>query len=243
MKKTYFASDFHLGLGGHHKSLERERLIIKWLNEIRNDAETIYLMGDIFDFWHEWKTVVPAGFTRFLGKLAELSDSGIKIFFFTGNHDIWTYNYLQTELGMEILRTPQEMEIYGKKFYLAHGDGLGPKDNSFKVLKKIFTNQLFQWAFARLHPNFAVKIAKKWSEKSKEYKKDPTYKHEDEWLVIHSRNMLKIKHYDFFIFGHRHLAINYQLNDSSTFICLGDWIKNFTYAIYDGHKIELCKFN
>jgi UDP-2,3-diacylglucosamine hydrolase len=242
VKKIYFASDFHLGLPRFEKSVIRERLIVKWLDSIKNDAEEIYLLGDIFDFWHEWKRVVPAGFTRFLGKIAEITDSGIPVHFFTGNHDIWTYHYLEQELGVKVYREPVEKVILGKKFYLAHGDGLGPYDRYFKFLKKIFNGNFFQWIFAKFHPDFAIYIAHNWSHSRDGEKKNPVFKGEEEWLILHSREILKTKEFDYFVYGHRHIPLKYQLNDKTHYVCLGDWIKNFTYAEFDGNELNVLKF-
>jgi len=242
VKNIYFASDFHLGLQNFDKSIVREKLLVQWLDNIKDSADEIYLLGDIFDFWHEWKRVVPAGFTRFLGKISELTDSGIKIYFFTGNHDIWAYNYLQQETGMIIYRKPLEIQICNKMFYLAHGDGLGPKDSSFKILKKIFNGRFYQWFFARLHPNFAIKLARTWSESRDGYKKNPQFKYENEWLIQHSREMMKTKNFDYFVYGHRHIPIIYKLSEKCSFVCLGDWIKNFTYAQFDGQELTIKKF-
>ncbi|MBI5217677.1 MAG: UDP-2,3-diacylglucosamine diphosphatase [Bacteroidia bacterium] len=242
-KKIYFVSDLHLGLPSYEKSLEREKLFVAWLDEIKNDAGEIYLLGDIFDFWFEYKTVVPRGFTRLLGKIAELTDSGIHVYFFTGNHDIWVFDYLPRETGVTVVREPIVREWNGKKFYIAHGDGLGPFDRRYKVLKKIFTNRISHWLFARLHPNFGIGFAHLWSHKSREYQEFPTFKGEDkEWLIRYSKMLLQKEHFDYFIFGHRHVPVHIPLNDKSHFINLGDWLFNFTYAVFDGEKAELKKY-
>lgn len=165
-KKIYFASDFHLGVPTYEKSLEREKKIVKWLDSIKADAEELYLMGDVFDFWFEYKTVAPRGYVRLLGKLAELSDAGIKLFYFTGNHDMWTFDYLKKELNATIYRKPIEQEYNGKKFYIGHGDGLGPGDHGYKFIKKIFASSISQWLFARLHPNFGIGLANYFSKKA-----------------------------------------------------------------------------
>ncbi len=243
-KKIYFISDIHLGAGSFESSLKREKLVVRWLDSIRNDAQAIYLVGDVFDFWHEWKRSAPQGFTRFLGRLAELSDQGIELHFFTGNHDIWTYDYLKREIGFKLYRKEQELNIMGKKFYLAHGDGLGPNDFTYKFLKKIFTNKFLQWCFKNLlHPDWALKLAHSWANSRKVYNRNPVFYEEKEWLVVHSKKILEKKHFDYFIYGHRHLPIVYKLSDKSTFIILGDWLKNFTYGVFDGEKFELKYFN
>ncbi len=240
LKRTYFISDMHLGAGGFENSLEREKLLVSWLDIIKHDAQAIYMVGDIFDFWHEWNRCAPQGFTRFLGRLAELSDNGIELHFFTGNHDIWTYNYLTKEIGFKLYRNEQEMSIMGKKFYIAHGDGLGPGDKVYKILKKIFTNKFLQWCFKNLlHPDWALKFAHTWADSRKLGSRAPHFHQENEWLVIHSKEVLQNQHFDYFVYGHRHIPVIYELNESSKFIILGDWIKNFTYGVFDGKDFKL----
>lgn len=244
-KKIYFASDFHLGVPDYSSSLEREKRIVRWLNSIENDCEGLYLLGDVFDFWFEYKTVVPRGHVRLLGKLAELSDKGIHILYFTGNHDMWTFDYLTKEIGVELHRSPIEKEYNGKRFYIGHGDGLGPGDYGYKFIKKIFASRLCQWLFARLHPNLGVGIAQYFSKKSRVAMGniDEVFLGEEkEWLLIHSQELLEKKHYDFLIFGHRHLPLDIDINGSSHYINLGDWFKNNTYAVFDGEKLELKTF-
>ncbi len=239
-KKIYFISDMHLGAGGFEDSLRREKLLVQWLDTIKHDAQAIYLLGDIFDFWHEWNSCAPQGFTRFLGRLAEVSDSGVELHFFTGNHDIWTYNYLKREIGFKLYRKEQAMDIMGKKFYLAHGDGLGPNDYTYKILKKIFTNKFLQWCFKNLlHPDWSLKLAHAWANSRKLHNRRPTFYEEQEWLVIHSKEVLQKQHFDYFIYGHRHIPIIYELNDNSKFVILGDWLKNFTYGVFDGVNFEI----
>lgn len=242
-KKIYFASDFHLGAPNHEKSLVREKIIVQWLDTIKHDAEEIYLMGDIFDFWFEYKTVIPKGFTRLLGKLAELSDSGLSIHIFTGNHDMWMKDYLKKELNIPIYYQPISKVLKGKKFYLGHGDGLGPGDNSYKVIKKIFANPVCQWLFARIHPNLGISLAGSWSKHSRDNGDDDVFKGiKSEWLVQYCNEVLKKEHFDYFVFGHRHLPLEIKLENQSTYINLGDWITYFTYAVFDGDRLELRKF-
>ena len=239
-RKTYFISDIHLGLPDREQSLLRELKLVKFLDEIKKDAETIYFAGDIFDFWWEYQSVVPRGYIRFLGKIAELSDTGIKIIFFSGNHDIWMKNYLSEELGIEILHNELKTEINGKKFYIAHGDGLGPGDKSYKFLKKIFTNKLLQWAFTRLHPNFAFWLARKWSHNRRKKETHYDFKGEDkELLILHSKEILKIENFDYFIYGHRHFPLIIDIGDTSKHINLGDWLINFTFGVFDDNKFLL----
>ncbi|GAB4286169.1 MAG: UDP-2,3-diacylglucosamine diphosphatase [Marinilabiliales bacterium] len=244
-KKIYFISDCHLGFPNHNESLEREKLLVKFLNEIENDAKEIYLLGDIFDFWFEYKRVVPRGFTRFLGKIAEFTDNGIPVHFFTGNHDIWVFDYLPAETGVILHKNKLITEFYGKKFLIAHGDGLGPCDKGFKRMKKVFTNPFAQWCFARIHPNLGVKIASSMSHKSryKLHPKELQFKGADkEWLILYAKRKLENSHYDYFVFGHRHIPIKYKLTDNSTFINLGDWMQNFTYGVFDGKTFELIRY-
>jgi UDP-2,3-diacylglucosamine hydrolase len=238
--KIYFASDFHLGIPNREKSLEREKLIVQWLDEIKKDAAEIYLMGDMFDFWFEYRNTVPKGFTRLLGKIAEISDSGIPISLFTGNHDMWMFNYLEDELGVNIYRKPIVREYNGKKFFLAHGDGLGPGDHGYKFIKKVFANPICQWLFARIHPNTGIGIANFWSQRSRMSNgvKDTFKGEENEYLVNFVKDTLKKEHYDYFIFGHRHLPLEIQIGDS-WYINLGEWVNYTTYAVFDGQKLEL----
>lgn len=245
MAKIYFASDLHLGVPTKEKSLERERLFVRWLEEIKTDAEAIYLMGDIFDFWFEYKTAVPRGFTRVIGKLAELSDAGIPIHFFTGNHDMWTFDYLSEEIGMTIYREAVEAEIKGKKFFLGHGDGLGPGDKGYKIMKKFFSSRLCQWLFARLHPNFGIGIAAYWSRKSRiaNGTKDEQFHGENEWLSQYCKQKMKSIDVDYFIFGHRHLPLDIDLGDNCRYINLGEWVNYNSYAVFDGEKVELKTFS
>lgn len=245
-KKIYFASDFHLGVPDYASSLERERRIVTWLDTIEKDCEILYLLGDVFDFWFEYKTVVPRGHVRLLGKLAALSDKGIKIHYFTGNHDMWTFDYLQKEIGVELHRDPIEKVYDGKQFYIGHGDGLGPGDHGYKFIKKVFASPVCQWLFARLHPNLGVGIAQYFSRKSRVATGDTDEVYlgeEKEWLVIHSKELLEKKHYDYLIFGHRHLPLDIKINGSSRYINLGDWFKSNTYAVFDGENLELKKFS
>lgn len=239
--KIYFISDAHLGMYPPEKSRERERLLVNWLDSVKDEMAELYLLGDIFDFWYEYKKVVPRGFTRFLGKLGELADKGVKIHFFVGNHDVWAFDYFEKELGATIYRKPLQREIMGKKFYLAHGDGLGPGDKFYLILKWAFHNKVLQWLFSRLHPNFSLMLGHSWSKRSR-YSKGfyANFKGgKQEWLIIHAKEILKKEHFDYFIFGHRHLAVQLNLNEKTQYIVLGDWIYHFTYAEFDGEKLEL----
>ena len=226
-KKTYFASDFHLGIPDTKSSYERERRIVRWLDSIKGQAESIYLVGDIFDFWFEYKRVIPKGYVRLFGKLAELRDAGLPIYYFTGNHDMWMFRYMETELDIPIYRAPIQREIQGKSFYIGHGDGLGPGDHGYKFLKKVFSNRTCQWLFERLHPNFGIGLANFWSYKSRTASDAmPAFEHiEKEWLYTFANEQAEQLDIDFFVFGHRHLAIDYMLkNGKSRYINLGEWI-------------------
>jgi len=244
-KKTniYFASDFHLGSPNEKESLLREKRIVQWLDLIKNDAKEIYLVGDIFDFWFEYKHSIPKGFSRFIGKIAELTDSGIPVHFFTGNHDMWMFDYFEKELGVTIHRKPIKKQFDNKTFYIGHGDGLGPGDYGYKFIKKVFANKFCQWLFARLHPNLGMSIAKFWSNKSREHNNDikQFLGEEKEWLVSYCKEILKQEHVDIFIFGHRHLPIQHPIN-TSAYINLGEWMNDYTYAKFDGEIVELFTF-
>lgn len=245
-KNIYFASDFHFGIPDHAGSLEREKRFVKWLDEVKEDAAHIFLMGDIFDFWFEYKTVVPKGFVRLLGKLAEITDAGIPVSLFRGNHDVWAFNYFRKELNIELYRDPVIMEFSGKKFYLAHGDGLGPGDRGYKLLKKVFACRFNQWLFRWLHPDLGAKMGLYFSKRSrlanvaKEGRKDMTLNIKNEMLYKYSETMSR-EHpdVDYFIFGHRHLPTQIRLKEYSELVILGDWITNFSYAKFDGKKLKL----
>lgn len=243
-KKIYFASDFHLGTPTHAKSREREDRIIRWLDSIREDAAAVYLLGDIFDFWFEYRSVIPRGFIRLQGKLAEIADSGVPLYLFTGNHDMWMFDYFTSELGVEIYREPIVREYGGKKFYIGHGDGLGPGDRRYKFLKKFFNSRLCQWLFARLHPNLGFGIAQRWSRGSRAAndQKEQFLGEEREWLVIYAKEVLKKAHFDYFIFGHRHLPLDIQLTADSRYVNLGDWLNYNSYAVFDGEDLHLRYF-
>jgi UDP-2,3-diacylglucosamine hydrolase len=242
--KLYFASDFHLGTGTYASSREREARLVRWLDTVKTDAAEIFLMGDVFDFWFEYKTVVPKGYVRFLGKLAELADSGIKLTFFKGNHDMWMFDYFEKELGATIISNQLEIERNGKKFYLHHGDGLGPGDTFYKFLKGFFRSTFCQWLFARIHPNFGVGIANYWSSHSRlaNNKKEDHKPGEQEWLVTFSNDLLKTHFYDYLIFGHRHKPLDIALNDKSRYINLGEWVFASSYAVFDGETVTLKYF-
>lgn len=241
-KKIYFLSDFHLGAPDHASSLERERILVQFLEEIKDQAAEIFFVGDMFDFWYEYRTVVPKGFVRLLGKIGELADAGIPMHFFVGNHDMWMKNYFQQEFNMPVYYKPVEFERNGKKFLIGHGDGLGPGDHGYKRLKKIFRNPACQFFFGVFPPMLGMGLANYMSRRSRAQTgaKEEIFLGEDkEWLIIYCKEVLQQKKMDFFVFGHRHLPIDFRLNESSRYINLGDWIRYFTYAVFDGQEMVL----
>lgn len=244
-KKIYFASDNHLGAPTRAQSLPREKKFVKWLDTIKKDASAIFLLGDLFDFWFEYKRVVPKGFTRILGKLAELSDSGIPIYYFVGNHDLWMNGYFEEELNISVFHKPQEYTFNDATFLIGHGDGLGPGDKGYKRMKRVFTNPFSKWLFKWIHPDLGVKLAQYLSVKNKMISgdEDVTFLGEDnEWLVQYCKRQLEVKHCNYFVFGHRHLPLQIDLKNNSEYINLGDWITYFTYGVFDGEKFALEKF-
>lgn len=244
-KKIYFASDFHLGVPDYQSSLAREKRIVAWLNTVSKDAQAIYLLGDIFDFWFEYNKAIPKGFIRLQGKLAELRDAGMPIYFFTGNHDMWMFDYFEKEMGIIIYREPQILKIGSNKMLIGHGDGLGPGDSTYKILKKIFASKTCQWLFARIHPNLGITIADKWSRHSRiaNTKMEEKFQgEENEFLLTYCRELEQHTHHDFYIFGHRHLPLDLKVGENSRYINLGEWVHFDTYASYDGKNVELKKF-
>lgn len=239
--KLYFASDFHLGVPDYQTSRDREDRIVRWLDSIKHDAAEIYLVGDVFDFWFEYASVIPKGFIRFQGKLAELTDAGIKVVMFKGNHDMWMFDYFKTELGITIISDELVIERFGKKLFIHHGDGLGPGDTLYKLLKKFFRSKFCQWLFARFHPNFGVGIANKWSRRSRKTggAKKEFIDAEQEWLIGFCKEELKKQHYDYMVFGHRHLPLDLPITPKSRYINLGEWVYYNSYAVFDGGEMEL----
>lgn len=245
-KKVYFLSDFHLGAPDYKTSLVREKRIVRFLDQIKEDAAVIFILGDFFDFWYEYKKVVPKGFVRILGKLAELTDIGITIHFFTGNHDMWMNGYFEQELNIRVFYEPAAFTFNDKSFWIGHGDGLGPGDHRYKFLKKIFRNRISKALFGAMHPGWGIGLANYFSRKSRaatgsgdEHFLGP----DNEWLVLYCREVLKKQHYDYFVFGHRHLPVEFKLNESSIYINTGDWIKYNSYASFDGEKMSLLYFD
>ena len=242
-KQYYFISDLHLGSPDHEQSLKREKQAVTLLDDIADKATEIYLLGDIFDFWYEWKHVIPKGFVRFFGKIAELSDAGIIVRFFPGNHDLWAKDYFKKEMGMYIHHSPFLTDINAKKLYIAHGDGLGNYDKTYNLLKKIFCNKFLQWCFSRLHPNLAISIAQYWSGKSRQrHPITPFLGEEKEWLIQYSKELLHQYNINYFIYGHRHLPDIRKIGNYSKYINLGDWLEHFTYAVFDGESFSVMQY-
>ena len=240
--KIYFASDQHFGAPTSEESFPREQKFVRWLDEVKKDADAIFLLGDLFDFWFEYQTVVPKGFIRVLGKLAEIRDAGIPIYFFVGNHDLWMGDYFEKELNIPVYHDNQEFTFNGKTFLIGHGDGKGPGDMGYKRMKKVFTYPFFKWLFRWLHPDIGVRLAQYLSVKNKLISGAEDVKflgEENEWLVHYCKRKLTENHYDFFVFGHRHLPMEIQLSENSKYINTGDWISHYTYGIFDGAQMVL----
>jgi UDP-2,3-diacylglucosamine hydrolase len=245
-KKIFFLSDFHLGIPDHETSLGREKRIIDFLESIRDEAAVIFLVGDMFDFWYEYRQVVPKGYVRLLGKLGELTDSGIVIHFFVGNHDMWMNDYFQKELNISVYFEPKEFVFGNKTFLIGHGDGLGPGDHGYKMLKKVFRNPFCRWLFGILPPYFGMGIANYFSRKSRQAADQNVEQFvsiDREWIATYCMEVLQHRHYDYFIFGHRHLALDISLNTDSRYINLGDWIRYYTYAVFNGQRLDLKSFD
>jgi UDP-2,3-diacylglucosamine hydrolase len=244
-RAVYFASDFHLGMPSPTTSRERERRVVRWLDTVRADAEAIFLVGDVFDFWFEYKQVIPKGFSRLQGKLAELSDAGIKLTLFSGNHDMWMADYFTEEMGIPVYRLPKSYLIGDKHFLIGHGDGLGPGDFTYKQLKKVFENGLARWLFRWLHPDIGVLFGNGWSRNRKASDKsipDLFVGDESEWILQYCKDVEIRQHHDYYIFGHRHLPLDLKVAENSRYINLGEWIKLNTYARFDGQTTKLLTF-
>ena len=254
-KKVYFASDFHLGFPDENTSREREKALVSWLDQVQKDAQDLFLLGDLFDFWFEYKTAVPRGFVRFLGKLSALADQGIQIHIFVGNHDLWMWDYLEKELGAKIYREPSDLKITAAnrsfQLHIGHGDGLGPGDTGYKILKKVFTNRLAQWLFGFLHPNVGISLANFWSSTRKEStlaKGEDAFQAETDFILAYVRETAAKKpEIEGFVFGHRHHPIAFPMGSGATYYNLGDWFnpqfKNAYYLQIDENKIDFIHFN
>jgi len=243
--KIYFVSDVHLGAPALNNNRFREKLFVEWLDVVKGDADALYLLGDIFDFWFEYRKVIPRGFTRVLGRLAEIADRGIPVHYFTGNHDLWIFDYLPGEIGLTLHRQEYFTEILGKKFFLAHGDGLDPGEKGYLFMKRMFMNKGLQWLFARLHPNFAFFLAHRWSESSRlaQNDKEKEFKVKNESIYQFALDFLEKEWADYFIFGHRHRMVDVEMKEGARFILLGDWVTYFSYGLFDGETFKLNKFH
>ena len=244
-KRIYFCSDNHLGSPNRNLSLEREKIFITWLDQIKTDAQAIFFLGDLFDFWFEYKKVVPKGFTRLFGKLAELSDSGIDLLFFVGNHDCWIGNYFEDELGINVFHKKVDLNIDNYNILIGHGDGLGPGDNKYKFLKLLFRNPILKKLFSFIHPDIGISLGSFLSQKNKILSgSEKVFESEDkEMLFSYCKDVLKTKYYHFFIFGHRHIPLELDLGNNSKYFNTGDWITHFSYLVYDGTSFNLNYFN
>ncbi|PWJ60541.1 UDP-2,3-diacylglucosamine hydrolase [Dyadobacter jejuensis] len=250
-KRLYFSSDYHLGVPDLLTSREREQKIVKWLESTRSDAQVVFLVGDIFDFWFEYRQAVPKGSIRLLGKLAEMADEGIELIIFTGNHDMWMSGYLSEELGATIYRNPVSFEIIEasqppKTLLVGHGDGLGPGDHTYKFLKKVFENRLFQGLFRFVHPDVGIWIAKEWSKRSRianVNKGEEKFMGADrEWLLQYCKEVENHQHHDYYVFGHRHLVLDLPVNDTSRYINLGEWVSQRHYAVFKNQSLQLLPY-
>ena len=244
-KKIYFASDFHLGAPDRETSKAREAKIIRWLESVRKDAAAVFLVGDIFDFWFEYREVIPKGFIPFISKISQLREEGIPILFFTGNHDLWKKDYFTQELGIPVYSHPIELMVDGKKILVGHGDGLGPGDQTYKLLKKVFTNPVAQWLFRWLHPDLGIRLAKAWSGHSRITNIEKNENHflgDDEWLWQYCKELEAKVHHDLYIFGHRHLPLELEVSDNSTYFNLGEWVSQYTYLELSESETRLKHF-
>lgn len=243
---TYFISDLHLGATYLKNPLDYERRVVQWLRSIKDTAKSLYLMGDILDYWYEYRNVVPRGFTRFFGALSELSDSGVEITWFIGNHDIWIFDYLPKEIGLTVVDGYQVREIDGKRFFLSHGDGLGKLKFGFRLIRTLFRNRFCQWLFSGIHPRWTIPFAHKWSSHSRNFSEEtPQFNGENKEPFIDFANkyLEQNDHIDYFVLGHRHILLDYELQPDSRLIVLGDWIHHFSYGKYDGESLTLHKFS
>jgi len=241
-KHTYFASDFHLGVAAADDSITREKKIVRWMDQISDSVEEIYLLGDVFDYWFEYGSVIPKGFSRIFAKIRELRDAGIPMYYFTGNHDMWMFKYMEEEYGIPIYREPIIREIQGKKVYMAHGDGLGPGDYGYKVIKKIFDNGMCKWLYARIHPNTGLWIMKQFSHSSRAMtsEEEKNFNVEKEWTLQYAQEHIKShEDIDYYIMGHRHLPIQYSLTNNSEYINIGDWLYHYSYGKMEAGKLSI----
>lgn len=242
--KIYFASDFHLGTTGLTSSEEREKKIISWLDYIRPTCKELYLVGDVFDYWFEYKEVIPKGYLKFISKLAQMKSEGTPIYLFTGNHDMWLFDYFEKELDIPVMREPIFKKIFNHTFLIGHGDGLGPGDKGYKFIKKVFSNKICQWLFARIHPNLGLLTMRFFSKSSRNFTSvdETIFKPNTEWLIQFIEQ--DKSNADYYVFGHRHLPIDYQIqNHKGKYINLGDWLYYCSYGVYDGSRLSLAFYD
>ena len=243
-RNIYILSDAHLGSWAIDHGRTQERRLVRFLDEIKGKARAVYLLGDMFDFWYEWKYCVPKGYTRFLGKLSELTDMGVEVHYFTGNHDIWMYGYLEEECGVVMHRKDETVELYGRVFYLAHGDGLGDPDRKFRLIRGMFHSRLCQRMFSMLHPRWSMWFGMTWAKHSRMKRgggQEPPFMGEDrECLVRYTKRYMRDHtNIDYFIYGHRHIELDLMLGDDTRMMVIGDWIQQFTYVVFDGDNLFL----
>ena len=247
-KAVYFISDLHLGATYLSDSLAYERRVVEWLKSIQDDVDHLYLLGDILDYWYEYRNVVPRGYVRFLGQLATMSDAGIKITWFIGNHDIWIFDYLPREIGVEVVDGSMVTEILGKRFYMAHGDGVGKLSCGFRMMRSIFRNKFCQWLYASIHPRWTIPFAHRWSSQSRNYSSErPVFKGPDQEPFVEYAEEYQKTHtqepIDYFVFGHQHIMLQYPLSAGGELIVMGDWIHHFSYGRWDGKEFKLECYN
>ena len=242
-KNSYFASDFHLGLGTYEESLAREKKIIAWIESKEATAAAFYFVGDIFEFWFEYTHVCPKNFLRFFAKILDLRTKNIEVHFFIGNHDLWMYEYFEKELDVRVHRQPLQMHLGGREFFIAHGDGLGKGDYGYKLLKKIFLNPLFIFLFKMLSPEIAMRLALLASDTSRKNASDgnKSAAEKNKILIDFSKDCAQKMPIDYFIFGHKHAPMCEKM-DAFTFVNLGDWLTDFTYAVWNGENLRLEKW-
>lgn len=255
-KSIFFTSDHHFGVPSRAESLERERLFVQWLENIAPRLEALYIMGDLFDFWFEYKRVIPKGYALLMGALARITEAGIPVHYYRGNHDIWAFNYFEQELGFVMHRQPEIVYLKGKKFFLAHGDGLGPGDRGYKFLKKVFENPVNQFLFRQIHPDLGIRLALFWSgqsryanvEREKKEKAEGKYEN-SEWLLkealpVYARSILNENpDIDYFVFGHWHLPVELRLSPTCTYYNVGDWLWHFSWLEFNGNEILRGKYD
>lgn len=245
-KKIYFASDAHLGLTVHGDPLAREKRLVKWMDSIKSTAKAVYFVGDMFDYWFEYKYVVPKGYVRFIGKMAEFVDAGIPIYLFAGNHDIWMFDYFQKEVGATVYTDSLTIELDGKKFYIAHGDGLGDPSLGFRFLRCFFRNRFCQQLYKMIHPGITMPFGLGWSRYSRKSKlgdKAEQFLGEDhEYLIQFAKEYVKKENVNYFIFGHRHIMLDHDIRSSSKLFIIGDWLTNFSYGVWDGENFHMERY-